>query len=123
MILVVDDEPDVRKLVRSILENSGYEAAEAASPDEALRLVQEQAPEILVTDIVMPGMSGLALAAHAIRLNPALGVVFMSGFAAQYERELTGSICLRKPFSIKELLAAIADVHQNQHLKPPGASL
>jgi len=69
----------------------------------------------MLTDIVMPGMSGLALAAQAHILRPGLPVIFMSGFASQYQDELVGNVCLRKPFKTQELLTAIEDV-----IGPPG---
>jgi CheY-like chemotaxis protein len=110
MVLVVDDESSVRSLVRSILEHAGHEVVEASSAGEALELLRTRSPEVLLTDIVMPGMNGLALAAHAHQLHPAMPVIFMSGFARQYADELSGSVCLRKPFTANQLLLAISDV-------------
>lgn len=113
MILVVDDERHIRNLVRIILaERGGYRVTEAASADEALRILQERLlePQLLLTDIVMPGMSGLALAARAHQLRPSLPVIFMTGFADEFQAELSGSVCLRKPFKAPELLTAVRDV-------------
>jgi CheY-like chemotaxis protein len=112
VILIVDDERDIRTLVRSLAERAGYEVVEAANGEEALRILHQYVPgpELMLTDIVMPGMSGLELAAHAHHLQPSMPVIFMSGFASQYEEELSGSVCLRKPFRVPELLAAIQDV-------------
>ena len=110
MILVVDDERPVRDVVRSILSAAGYEVMEAGDAGEALAVLREHAPELLLTDIVMPGLSGLGLAAQAHHLQPKLPVMFMSGFASQYEEELSGSVCLRKPFTAGELLTAVEDV-------------
>jgi len=112
VILVVDDEKDIRQLVRILAERAGYRVTEAASGDEALQILQEKLlePQLLLTDIVMPGMSGLTLAARAHQLRPSLPVMFMSGFANEYQEELSGSVCLRKPFKAPELLSAIQDV-------------
>jgi CheY-like chemotaxis protein len=112
VILIVDDEEYIRSFVRQLAERAGYEVAEAASGDEALRVLRQlkERPELLLTDIVMPGMSGLELAAQAHHIQPSMPVIFMSGFASQYEEELSGSVCLRKPFRAPELLAAIQDV-------------
>ena len=112
MILVVDDEKDVRTLVRRLAERAGYEVAEAVDAEQALSLLHHSDPrlELMLTDIVMPGMNGLALAAQAHLLRPNLPVIFMSGFASQYQDELTGSVCLRKPFRSTELLGAIEEV-------------
>lgn len=112
MILVVDDEEDIRKLVRVLAERAGYRVAEASSGQEALALLEERVfePRLLLTDIVMPGMNGLSLAARAHHIRPSLPVIFMSGFASEYQEELSGSVCLRKPFKPPELLTAIQDV-------------
>jgi two-component system cell cycle sensor histidine kinase/response regulator CckA len=110
VILVVDDEKDIRSLVRRLAERAGYEVAEAADAEEALAVLNEGAPQLMLTDIVMPGMSGLSLAAQAHVLRPGLPVIFMSGFTSQFQEELSGSVCLRKPFRAPELLAAIQDV-------------
>lgn len=109
MVLVVDDECSVRSLVRTILEHGGYEVSEAGDAAEALDILRSRSPEVLLTDIVMPGMSGLSLAAHAHQLHPAMPVIFMSGFASQYADELDGSVCLRKPFTANQLLVAVAE--------------
>jgi two-component system cell cycle sensor histidine kinase/response regulator CckA len=112
VILIVDDEESVRSFVRHLAQSAGYEVMEAAGGEEALAILHQFAPgpELLLTDIVMPGMSGLELAAQAHHLRPSMPVIFMSGFASQYEEELSGSVCLRKPFRPSELLTAIQDV-------------
>lgn len=109
MILLVDDDEAVRKFVRLILERAGYGVTEAANAAEALRYVETHAPppELLLTDIVMPGMNGIALAARAHKLQPALHVLFMSGFAQDFARELSGCVCVSKPFKEAELLSAV----------------
>jgi CheY-like chemotaxis protein len=111
-ILVVDDEKNIRDLVRTLLERAGYRVIEAADAEAALAVLRERMlePHLLLTDIVMPGMNGLALAAHAHHLRPTLPVLFMTGFADEYQAELSGSVCVRKPFKPTELLAAIQDV-------------
>lgn len=110
MILVVDDEETVRKFVRKVLERAGYPLLAASSGEEALRTLQTATPDVLLIDIVMPGMSGLALAARAHQLLPTVPVIFMSGFADEYAQELSGSVCLSKPFTPSELLAAVRDI-------------
>jgi two-component system cell cycle sensor histidine kinase/response regulator CckA len=117
VILVVDDEAGVRQLVRRLAERAGYPVVEASGGEEALALLHsaETQPSLMLTDIVMPGMSGLALAAQAHMLRPSLPVIFMSGFASQYQDELVGNVCLRKPFKSQELLTVIEDV-----IGPPG---
>jgi CheY-like chemotaxis protein len=112
VILVVDDERDIRNLVRLLVERAGYTVLEAANAQEALRVLAAGPihPQLLLTDIVMPGMNGLALAAQVHHAQPSLPVIFMTGFANEYQAELSGSVCLRKPFKPAELLTAIQDV-------------
>lgn len=111
VILVVDDEPSVRSIVRITLERAGYAVREAASAEEAMRKLTDQpAPRILLTDIVMPGKNGLWLAAQVHRALPSVRVLFMSGFTQDYQVELTGAVCLSKPFTTTQLLAAIDDI-------------
>jgi CheY-like chemotaxis protein len=112
LILVVDDEKDVRKLVRLLAERAGYRVTEASNAEEALRMIEERLlePQLLLTDIVMPDVNGLTLAARAHHMRPSLPVIFMTGFADEYQAQLSGSVCLRKPFKAAELITAIEDV-------------
>ena len=112
MILAVDDEREIRALVRILAERAGYRVVEAENAGVALDILQQRAlePQLLLTDIVMPGMSGLTLAARAHQLRPSLPVIFMTGFADEYQAQLSGSVVLRKPFKAPELLTAIQDV-------------
>jgi PAS domain S-box-containing protein len=81
-VLLVEDEAMVRELVRSMLESRGYTVMEAASPGEALHLYHRYTGEIhvLLTDIVMPGMSGRELYEHLLFVSPELKVLYMSGY-------------------------------------------
>jgi len=112
MILVVDDEENVRHLVRLLAERAGYRVVEASNAQEALKIIEDRVfePRLLLTDIVMPGMNGIMLAAHAHHIRPSLPVMFMTGFADEYQAQLSGSVVLRKPFKATELLSAIEEV-------------
>jgi two-component system cell cycle sensor histidine kinase/response regulator CckA len=109
LILVVDDESVVRRFTRSILERAGHQVIEASRAEEALQVLEEHGtpPDLLLTDIVMPGMNGIALAGEAHQKWPDLHVLFMSGFSGEYEAELTGSVCVSKPFKPDQLLTAV----------------
>jgi two-component system cell cycle sensor histidine kinase/response regulator CckA len=121
VILVVDDEAGVRRMVRVILERAGYEVVEAANALEGQRIVeQERSAALLLTDIVMPGKNGLWLAAHVHQFRPELPVLFMSGFAQDYQDELSGSVCIRKPFTPAQLVAAVMDILGATHSAPGG---
>ncbi len=119
VILVVDDEASVRRMVRTILERAGYAVVEAANATEGQRIVeQEPSAALLLTDIVMPGKNGLWLAAHVHQYRPGLPVLFMSGYAQDYQEELSGSVCIRKPFTPAELVTAVMDILGSAHSAP-----
>ena len=82
-VLVVEDEPALRQLVVRAVEGMGYRASAAGSGDEAVRRVEELGlePDLLITDIVMPGMDGRALVERLRHVSPSLRVIFMSGYA------------------------------------------
>jgi two-component system, cell cycle sensor histidine kinase and response regulator CckA len=112
-ILVVDDEPDVLKLVESILSEGGYLVVAAKSADTAIQAFEQMpvGPDLLLTDVVMPGMSGPMLVDHLLARQPDLKVLFMSGYddrqvVQRYVVE-KGFHLLAKPFTIKSLRMAI----------------
>ncbi len=81
-ILVVEDEPNVRKIVCKLLALSGYSVLEASGPLEALELFEqhERPVDLLLTDVIMPGMNGKELHEQIARHNPDIKVIFMSGY-------------------------------------------
>ncbi|GAB2180750.1 hypothetical protein DLREEDagrD3_09730 [Denitratisoma sp. agr-D3] len=111
LVLLVEDDPDVRRIVRLQLTDLGYPVLEAANGDEALPMI-EHVPDIglLVSDVVMPGrLDGRALAQAARRLRPAMGIVLMSGYADGAEDMAASDIpLLAKPFGRDALAAALA---------------
>lgn len=113
VVLVVEDDPMVLNLVTQMLEKSGYTVACARSPEEALRLVREQSadPQLLVTDVVMPGMTGRELEKQLRSLRPALKCLFMSGHTgdiiAHHGVLEKGVNFLHKPFTRQELTAKV----------------
>jgi len=110
VILVVDDEPLIRVLAKRFLERSGYKAMEAGSGAEALRVLRQQPCNIalLLTDIVMPGISGIELAQEAHALQPALPVIFLSGYSSRLADSVDSYPCLQKPFKRQELVRLVA---------------
>jgi GAF domain-containing protein/ActR/RegA family two-component response regulator len=109
-ILLVEDEADVRELTREILEMAGYTVLEAARGDEALRLYRDSARpiDLLLTDVVMPHMSGPELARRIRELRPRTKVVYMSGYtddALGHHGVLDPDIILLpKPFTPESLM-------------------
>jgi CheY-like chemotaxis protein len=114
-ILIVEDNDDVREVALAVLEGSGYRVIEAASGDDAYRLLlarPELQIDLLFTDVVMPGrLDGIDLANAARALRPHLHVLYATGFAnlvrANRDADLQGPV-LRKPYRPGELRRAIA---------------
>jgi CheY-like chemotaxis protein len=119
-VLVVEDEEAVRHLICRVLRTKGYRVLEAPHAEGALLLAGStpRPIELLVTDMVMPGMGGTALAAELIAVRPSLRVLFITGYAPEaVERrgELTdASGLLEKPFSADQLARKVREV-----LTPP----
>ncbi|CAO3355397.1 cache domain-containing protein [Azospirillum palustre] len=108
LALVAEDNDDVRQVMRQQLVDLGFSVVEAASGDEAAELVEQiDGLSLLVSDIVMPGLSGLELARRARLLRPAMRVVLVSGFAVEYGDVPTDAVILRKPWDKRDLVAAI----------------
>jgi two-component system, cell cycle sensor histidine kinase and response regulator CckA len=108
-VLVVEDERGMREIVEDILSSLGYRPVVAADGDAALAAVEEGGlrPALLLTDVVMPGMSGPALANRLLLRLPKLKTIFMSGYTDQAElyrgKESSGKPFIQKPFSIDDL--------------------
>ena len=110
LALLVDDEDLVRMSTADMLIDLGFEVVEAASAEAALQLMVEgTAPDLLVTDHLMPGLSGVELAREARRLNPALPVLVVSGYA-ELEGLAPDLARLTKPFRNAELAASLASL-------------
>ena len=105
-ILLAEDDDSLRGFLTRALERAGFEVT-ACADGEAAAAVIDEPWDLLLTDIVMPGMNGLALAAQVHHFMPSIRVIFMSGFVEDYRVELSGSVCLSKPFSIALLLATV----------------
>jgi two-component system, cell cycle sensor histidine kinase and response regulator CckA len=112
VILLVEDEAVVREITSRVLENAGYKVLECSGPHDALRLAGSHAERIdlLLTDVVMPGMNGIDLAERICHLQPSVVTVFMSGYAdTDILRQATSETHIQKPFTINCLLSRVAD--------------
>jgi len=115
VILVVDDEPFVLRVIGSILRARGYTVLSASNAMEALEVFRRSpAPRLLLTDVVMPGISGPELAANLLALDPGLRVLFTAGMPdSPLIRENIlekGHPFLPKPFLPSQLLDKIGEV-------------
>lgn len=114
-VLLVEDEVSLRKLTRHVLELSGYRVLEAESGKDALETVHgcNKTIDLLLTDIVMPKMSGLALAKEILLILPTIRVVYMSGYTGQAVGQNDtldpGAFFLPKPFTKEALLQKLRD--------------
>jgi len=113
MVLLVEDEPSIREMCQYILEKLGYRVFSADTPEEALHLADEHQGEIdlLVTDVVMPGMNGRDLAQQIKARYPDIKTLYMSGYTADVianrgvlEKEVQ---FIQKPFSVKDLAVKV----------------
>jgi CheY-like chemotaxis protein len=109
-ILVVEDDASVRNLSVDSLAELGYHVYEAVDGPAALRLIEEQPIDLIFTDMVMPGMSGLDLARSVRSVRPDIRILFTSGYARGEGAALDpGSALLQKPFTFHQLAKKIRE--------------
>jgi CheY-like chemotaxis protein len=114
-VLVVEDEPTIRELAESIVENAGYKTLSAATAREAIALLEQVEPiDMLLTDIHLPdgpdAMDGLELARQAVELRPSLRVIYTTGGGrtdGMTALFVEGAIFLPKPYRSEQLMQAI----------------
>jgi CheY-like chemotaxis protein len=122
-VLLVEDEPEVRSLVQRILKTQGYTVVTAANPDEAIAVAREfkGTIQVMVTDVVMPGMSGLQLAERLMPTRPNMRVLFVSGYThdtiGHHGVLDPGTAFLQKPFTPNALARKVREVLEGA---PPG---
>ncbi len=114
-ILLVEDEESVRQLVRETLEAQGYKIFEAENGDQALRIAGTHSEiDMLITDVVMPGMSGRELSARLCASHPHTKLLYLSGYtedAIVHEGVLEpGTAFLQKPFTLQNLARKVREV-------------
>lgn len=116
-ILIVDDEDFIRSFVSSIFVSKGFQVLEASGGEDALAILQrpDGSVDALVTDVKMPGMTGIELANAVMELNKTMPVVFMSGYWKGDEHGTfnhpQGAVAfVDKPFTVKTMLDALNSV-------------
>jgi CheY-like chemotaxis protein len=112
-ILVAEDDQAVRDFVSRALAYYGHSVTSVPDGSAALAALSERRFDLMLTDIVMPGLDGVALAAQATKQDPAMPVLMMTGFASEGQRaqSTAGPVerVISKPFSLKEICAAVED--------------
>jgi len=116
LVLVVEDDEDLRDIVERMLESLGYRTASAPDGDAALHAVTAGGvrPDLVIADLVTPGTSGAVLAERLGEIRPGLRVLFTSGYtdasAGRFGRLPDGAPFLQKPFSITQLASILREV-------------
>ncbi len=127
-VMVVDDEPDLRSLAATVLTEYGYKVITAANATKALAAINKMdaPPDLLLTDVVMPGMSGPMLADQLLSRFPHARVLFMSGYD---ERQIVqryvvekGFTLIIKPFQLHSLCAAVKKAIEEAPIPAASAS-
>ena len=109
-ILVIDDEPQITRVLRAALSAQGYDVRTANDPEEGLQVFKEWPPDLVVTDLMMPGLSGVDVT-RAIRTRVPTPILILS--VRDHERSKVEALdagaddYVTKPFSIQELLARV----------------
>lgn len=118
LVLIVDDDPSLREVVRFALEREGFQTAQASTGREALELYASRRPSLIVLDIVMPEMDGTEVC-REIRRESDLPIVFLSSRDEELDRilglELGGDDYITKPFSPRELVARVRAILRRAH--------
>ncbi len=124
-ILLVDDEPGLREAVQAYLEDSGFEVIPAANAQQALQLLSTTQPQLIISDIMMPGMDGYQFLAQVRKLDPYshLPVVFLTakGMTADRIQGYRAGVdaYLPKPFDPEELVAIVSNLIERSRAASP----
>jgi DNA-binding response OmpR family regulator len=112
-VLVVDDDPTVREVVCSYLRADGYDVSEADDGETALAMIRDRRPDLLVLDVMLPGVDGLEVC-RKIRASTDLPVILLTALGSEEDRvvglELGADDYLTKPFSPRELVLRVGSV-------------
>jgi two-component system cell cycle response regulator len=120
-IMIVDDNVAVLDVLRQSFSMEGYTCEAYTRAEDALVALEWMVPEVLLTDIVMPGMPGLELVTRAKRLHPGMTAIVMTGFAEEfsYDEAIRAGAAdfIKKPFTVQELLVRIKHGKMQDHLR------
>lgn len=121
-VLVVDDDPHLRELVRYALAREGYRVSEAADGRAALDLFGRDPADLVVLDVLMPELGGLEVC-RELRRHSAVPIVFLSSRGEEFDRvlglELGGDDYVAKPFSVRELVSRVKAVLRRARVDTP----
>jgi CheY-like chemotaxis protein len=116
-ILIIDDDPDIRRLLRATLEQDRHLVLEASDGAEGLRRWRESRPDLVITDLVMPGKDGLDTLFELVSLDPRVKVIAMTGGNWReatdrlHDARLFGAVrTVAKPFTLSEMVRVVGEV-------------
>lgn len=124
-ILVIEDEPDIRKLVRYNLSQERYDVLEAEDGEQALKLLQRKRPDLIILDLMLPGMSGLEICKllRESRDTAQLPILMLTAKAGEADKvvglEVGADDYLPKPFSPREMVARVRAILRRVGGAPP----
>ena len=114
LVLVTDDDPTVREVVADYLARDGHEVLQAATGDEALRLVDLRTPDLVVLDLMLPGIDGLEVCRRLRSSRPSLPIMMLTALGGEDDRvlglELGADDYVTKPFSPRELALRVRSI-------------
>ncbi len=126
-ILIVDDEAKIGKLLSAELGDEGHRASHTTDPEEALRIVRERQPDILITDLRMGGMDGISLLKKSREVSPGTDVIVMTAYASietAIETMREGAYdYIIKPFKTEELLLLVSRLEEKRRLQTENQDL
>ena len=118
-VMVVDDEPQARRLLRTALISHGFEVTDARSGEDALESLRHESPDVILLDLKMPGIDGFETC-RQIRERSDLPIMIVSGAKTEQEKvkalEIGADDYLTKPFGVEELVARIHAVTRRPHI-------
>ena len=116
-ILIIDDDPDIRRLLKGALEKSQHEILEAADGNEGMRRWRDGNPDLVITDLLMPGKDGMDTLFELVSLDPRVKVIAMTGgnwreaVDRLHDARLFGAVrTVAKPFTLSEMLRVVGEV-------------
>ena len=114
-ILIVDDDPGIRRVLQLLLTKSGYQVTQASDGFEALRLWREHGGDLVITDLHMPEKNGIEMIVELLTHSPGMRIIAMSGGGQTKRLDLLGNatmlgavFTIEKPFTLPEILSLVS---------------
>lgn len=117
LILIVDDNPGIRSLLKELLTSKGYRVEVAQNGEEAIEKFHESVPSVVLLDSMMPGMNGLMVAEKLKSSSPKLPIIMITAYTEKGDIKLARqkgllSYCLTKPFDINEIIESLHNIFE-----------